>query len=126
MVATATRGLPSSGHAVAGMSRLSLCPRSLAPRCPSRSLVLEPQSAEQLVEVPTVLTPTRIALQIAEQIVDTPLEEDEDSSDELLEYFCENWRVPGDPEQRVAVSKFWRCQAVAALQRSGFLPVLAV
>ena len=39
--------------------------------CPSRSRVSEPQSAEQLVEVPTVLTPTRIALQIAEQIVDT-------------------------------------------------------
>ena len=58
--------------------------------CPSRSRVPEPQSAEQLMEVPTVLTPTRIALQIAEQIVDTPLEEDEDSSDELLEYFCED------------------------------------
>ena len=39
--------------------------------CPSRSRVPEPQSAEQLVEVPTVLTPTRIAVQIAEQIVDT-------------------------------------------------------
>ena len=36
--------------------------------CPSHSRVPEPQSAEQLVEVPTVLT---IALQIAEQIVDT-------------------------------------------------------
>ena len=32
--------------------------------CPSRSLIPEPQSAEQLVEVPTVLSPTRIALQI--------------------------------------------------------------
>ena len=42
------------------------------------------------MEVPTVLTPMRIALQFAEQIVDTPLEEDEDSSDELLEYFCED------------------------------------
>ena len=41
--------------------------------CPSRSRVPEPQSADQLVEVPTVLTPTRIALQIAEQIVDTPV-----------------------------------------------------
>ena len=41
--------------------------------CPSRSLVPEPQSAEQLVEVPTVLSPTRIALRIAEQIVDTPV-----------------------------------------------------
>ena len=40
--------------------------------CPSRSLVPEPQSAEQLVEVPTVLSPTRIALQIAEQIVGIP------------------------------------------------------
>ena len=41
--------------------------------CPSRSFVPVPQSAEQLVEVPTVLTPTRIALRIAEQIVDTPV-----------------------------------------------------
>ena len=41
--------------------------------CPSRSPILEPQSAEQLVEVPTVLSPTRIALRIAEQIVDTPV-----------------------------------------------------
>ena len=41
--------------------------------CPSRSLVPVPQSAEQLVEVPTVLTPTRIALRIAEQIVATPV-----------------------------------------------------
>ena len=41
--------------------------------CPSRSLVPEPQSAEQLVEVPTVLSPTRIALRIVEQIVDTPV-----------------------------------------------------
>ena len=68
------------------MSRLSLCPRFLAPL---RSRVPEPQSAEQLVEVPTVLTPTRIALQIAEQIVDTPVEED-DFYAELLEYFCES------------------------------------
>ena len=29
--------------------------------CPSRSLIPEPQSAEQLVEVPTVLSPLRIA-----------------------------------------------------------------
>ena len=56
--------------------------------CPLRSCVPEPQLADQLVEVPTVLTPTRIALQIAEQIVDTPVEEDEDDDDELLEYFC--------------------------------------
>ena len=31
--------------------------------CPSRSLIPEPQSAEQLVEVPTVLSPLRIAEQ---------------------------------------------------------------
>ena len=37
--------------------------------CPSRSLVPEPQSAEQLMEVPTVLSP----LLIAEQNVDTPV-----------------------------------------------------
>ena len=41
--------------------------------CPLRSRDPEPQSADQLVEVPTVLTPTRIALQIAERIVDTPV-----------------------------------------------------
>ena len=39
--------------------------------CPSRSRVPEPQSADQLLEVPTVLTPARIAVQIAEQIVGT-------------------------------------------------------
>ena len=32
-----------------------------------------PQMVEQLVEVPTVLTPTRIALQIAEQLVNIPV-----------------------------------------------------
>ena len=32
--------------------------------CPSRSPIPKPQTAEQLVEVPTVLSPTRIALQI--------------------------------------------------------------
>ena len=40
---------------------------------PQRSVDLVPQIVEQLVEVPTVLTPTRIAVQIAEQIVDTPV-----------------------------------------------------
>ena len=48
-------------------------PKNSLDRIPQRSFVLTPQSAEQLVEVPTVLTPTRIALQIAEQIVDTPV-----------------------------------------------------
>ena len=48
-------------------------PRSLARRVHLVFLVPEPQSAEQLVEVPTVLSPTRIALRIAEQIVDTPV-----------------------------------------------------
>ena len=37
--------------------------------CPSRSLIPEPQSAEQLVEAPTVLPPLRIA----EQIVGIPV-----------------------------------------------------
>ena len=37
--------------------------------CPSRSLIPEPQSAEQLVEGPTVLSPLRIA----KQIVGTPV-----------------------------------------------------
>ena len=48
-------------------------PKISLDRIPQRSFVLTPQSAEQLVEVPTVLTPTRIALQIAEQIVATPV-----------------------------------------------------
>ena len=42
--------------------------------CPPPHRVLpEPQSAEQLVEVPTVLSPLRIAEQIAEQIVLIPV-----------------------------------------------------
>ena len=41
--------------------------------CPSRCPIPEPQSAEQLVEVPTVLSPSRIALRIAEQIISTPV-----------------------------------------------------
>ena len=34
-------------------------------------------------------------------------------------------RVPGDAGERVAVSGSRRCQAVAGLQGSGYLPVLA-
>ena len=48
-------------------------PKISCSQCPSRSPKPEPQTAEQLVEVPTVLSPTRIALQIAEQFVDTPV-----------------------------------------------------
>ena len=48
-------------------------PKISCSSCPSRACVPEPQLADQLVEVPTVLTPTRIALQIAERIVDTPV-----------------------------------------------------
>ena len=40
---------------------------------PQRCVDLVPQMVEQLVEVPTVLTPTRIAVQIAEQIVGIPI-----------------------------------------------------
>ena len=40
---------------------------------PQRSVDLVPQRVKQLVEVPTVLTPTRIAVQIAEQIVGIPV-----------------------------------------------------
>ena len=57
---------PLAEHAIS-VPKISCSP------CPSRSRVPEPQSADQLVEVPTVLTPTRIAVQIAEQIVDTPV-----------------------------------------------------
>ena len=46
-------------------------PKILIDVIPARSLVPESQTAEQLLEVPTVFSPTRIALQIAEQIVDT-------------------------------------------------------
>ena len=47
-------------------------PKILVDVIPARSLIPEPQTAEQLVEVPTVLSPTRIALQIAEQIASIP------------------------------------------------------
>ena len=40
---------------------------------PQRSVDLTPQMAEQLVDVPTVLTPARIAVQTAEQIVGIPV-----------------------------------------------------
>ena len=70
-------------------SWLSKCPRCR--RLPAALAWFSPCRSQRnnLVEVPTVLTPTRIALQIAEQIVDTPVEED-DFYDELLEYFCES------------------------------------
>ena len=48
-------------------------PKILVDIIPQRSVDLVPQMAEQLVEVPTVLSPTRIALRIAEQIVDIPV-----------------------------------------------------
>ena len=54
-------------------SRLSKCPRSLALRVHRVLLFLSRRRRKQLVEVPTVLSPTRIALRIAEQIVDTPV-----------------------------------------------------
>ena len=44
-------------------------PKIYCSPCPSRSVVPEPQSAEQLVEVPTVLSPLRIE----EQIVGIPV-----------------------------------------------------
>ena len=40
---------------------------------PQRSVDLVPQMVEQLVEVPTVLSPMRIAVQIVEQIVGIPV-----------------------------------------------------
>ena len=55
------------------LEQVIFVPKISCSPCPSRSRVPEPQSADQLVEVPTVLTPTRIALQIAERIVDTPV-----------------------------------------------------
>ena len=49
-------------------------PKIIQDSTPQRLKPPEPQQlVEQLVEVPTVLTPTRIALQMAEQIVDTPV-----------------------------------------------------
>ena len=85
--------------------------------CPLRSRVPEPQLADQLVEVPTVLTPTRIALQIAERIVDTPVsrgqvktakkelrERRQDMLDELVvlrENFLPSERTPS-VERRIA------------------------
>ena len=49
-------------------------PKIIQDPTPQRLKPPEPQQlVEQLVEVPTVLTPTRIALQMAQQIVDTPV-----------------------------------------------------
>ena len=49
-------------------------PKIIQDSTPQRLKPPEPQQlVEQLVEVPTVLTPTRIALQMAHQIVDTPV-----------------------------------------------------
>ena len=65
-------------------------PKIIQDSTPQRLKPPEPQQlVEQLVEVPTVLTPTRIALQIAEQIVGTPVPRCR-AFDELLEYFCED------------------------------------
>ena len=61
-------------------------PKISCSSCPSRACVPEPQLADQLVEVPTVLTPSRIALLNAEQIVDNPVDDDYG----LLLVFCEN------------------------------------
>ena len=49
-------------------------PRISCPPCPFRSRIPVPQTAEQLVDVPTVLSPTRISLQVAEQIINTPVQ----------------------------------------------------
>ena len=49
-------------------------PKIIQDPTPQRLKPPEPQQlVEQLVEVPTVLTPTRIALQMAQQIVDIPV-----------------------------------------------------
>ena len=49
-------------------------PKIIQDSTPQRLKPPEPQQlVEQLVEVPTVLIPTRIALQMAHQIVDTPV-----------------------------------------------------
>ena len=101
-------------------------PKIFCSPCPSRSRVPEPQLADQLVEVPTVLTPTRIALQIAERIVDTPVsrgqvkaakkelrERRQDMLDELVvlrENFLPSERTPSI-ERRIA-------QLVSALEAS--------
>ena len=61
-------------------------PKISCSSCPSRACVPEPQLADQLVEVPTVLTPSHIALLNAEQIVDNPVDDDYG----LLLVFCEN------------------------------------
>ena len=49
--------------------QVMVVPKISCSPCSSRSLIPKPQSADQLVEVPTVLTPLRIA----EQIVGTPV-----------------------------------------------------
>ena len=58
---------------VPAIEQVLAVPKISLDRVPQRSALRRPQKAEQLVEVPTVLTPTRIALQIAEQIVGIPV-----------------------------------------------------
>ena len=64
--------LMCSGPSTARLpSRLSKCPGCLS--CPSRSPCLEPQMAEQLVDVPTVLSYALLQQRNVEQIVDIPV-----------------------------------------------------
>ena len=71
-----------------------------------------------------LLSPVVMVQDAAHDDAATGREEDVEEDDGLVEYFSEGC-VPGDAGQRVAVSGPRRCQAVAALQWSGCLPVLA-
>ena len=55
------------------LSRLSPCPRSLWTRIPQRSACRRPRRAEQLVEVPTIVSSSSLQQQTAEQIIDIPV-----------------------------------------------------
>ena len=48
-------------------------PNFSSPLCPSRAFLIEPQKVEQLMEVPTVLSPALFQQQTVEQLVDIPV-----------------------------------------------------
>ena len=79
-------------------------PKILKDVIPARSLVPEPQTAEQLVEVPTVLSPARIALQIAKQIVDTPVPQGRGGKRRVQDFLPEQSTTAQTVEQLVDIS----------------------
>ena len=97
-------------------------PKIIQDPTPQRLKPPEPrQLVEQLVEVPTVLTPTRIALQMAQQIVDTPVSRGraqgslprQSSAISLPESI--EWVAPSDPNGRPF---FWNRRTQATVRKA--------